>query len=97
LYWEHPGGERCIRIVFDETRVLGFNLMGVRYRHRVCERWIAEQRPLSYVLEHLGEANFDPEFFRQFEEVVVAQWNHTQPDSQVRLAKRRGLLDRISV
>ncbi len=97
LYWEHPGGERCIRIVYDDTRVLGFNLMGVRYRHSVCERWIAERRPVTYVLEHLGEANFDPEFFHQFEAAVVAQWNHTQTDPPLCLVRRRGLRDRLPV
>lgn len=73
VYWEHPDGRRSIRIMHDGTRVRGFNLLGIRYRHAVCERWIAEERPLSYVLDHLGEANFDPEFFRKFERAVAAK------------------------
>ena len=56
----------------DGTRVLGFNVMGLRWRHEVCERWLEEQRPLEYVLEHLSEANFDPEFFRRFESEATA-------------------------
>ena len=71
IYWEHPDGKRSIRIVYDEERVRGFNLLGIRYRQAVCERWIAEKRPLSHVLDHLGKANFDPEFFRRFERTVA--------------------------
>jgi NADPH-dependent 2,4-dienoyl-CoA reductase/sulfur reductase-like enzyme len=74
LYWEHPNGLHSIRIVYLADRVIGINTMGVRFRHRVCEAWIAEQRRLEYVLEHLAEANFDPEFFRRFEAYATAQF-----------------------
>ena len=74
LYWEHPHGLHSIRIVYLADRVIGINTMGVRFRHRICEAWIAEQRPLEYVLEHLAEANFDPEFFRRFEAHASAQF-----------------------
>jgi len=74
LYWEHPNGLHCIRIVYLADRVIGINTMGVRFRHRVCEAWIAGGRPLDYVLEHLAEANFDPELFRRFEAHATAQF-----------------------
>jgi NAD(P)H-nitrite reductase large subunit len=74
LYWEHPDGRRAIRINYarDDHRVLGFNLMGIRYRQAVCERWIREGRTIEHVLENLGAANFDPEFFPRFEAGVAA-------------------------
>ncbi len=75
LYWEHPDGLHSIRIVYLADRVIGINTMGVRFRHRLCEAWIAEQRPLEYVLEHLAEANFDPEFCRRFEAHAAAQFS----------------------
>ncbi len=74
LYWEHANGNHSIRIVYLQDRVIGINTMGVRFHHRVCEAWIAEQRPLDYVLEHLADANFDPEFFRRFEAHATAQF-----------------------
>ena len=77
LYWEHPDGLRSIRIVYLQDRVIGFNTMGVRFRHRVCEAWIAERRPLEYVLDHLGEANFDPEFCGRFEAHVASQFKES--------------------
>jgi len=63
-YWEHPDGDRALRIVTIEDRVIGINLMGIRFRHEVCEAWIREQRTLDHVLERLGDAAFDPEFHR---------------------------------
>ena len=55
----------------EQGRVTGFNLMGMRYRHKVCEAWIREERSPQYVLEHLAEANFDPEFFNRYEPEIV--------------------------
>jgi NAD(P)H-nitrite reductase large subunit len=62
--WQEPAGKRLVRVNYreDDGRVLGFNLMGVRFRHEVCERWLLEERPFDYVAPRLGEAGFDPEF-----------------------------------
>lgn len=92
IYWEHPGGKKSIRINYDSTteRVTGFNLMGVRYRHEVCERWIAEKTPIEDVLRQLGMANFDPEFFREYEAEVVGIYNQ-QTGRTLQLKQKRGL------
>lgn len=64
LFWSDDTG-RSIRIVHDAAeQVVGFNLMGVRFRHRVCETWIAEARDLAYVRANLAQAFFDPELSR---------------------------------
>ncbi|MFT7668535.1 MAG: NAD(P)H-nitrite reductase large subunit [Planctomycetota bacterium] len=75
LYWEAPDGEHSIRIVYVDGKVIGFNLMGIRYRHEVCEAWLREERSLAYVLEHLHQANFDPEFFTRYESDFTAYAN----------------------
>ena len=72
LYWEHPGGRHSIRVVVEEGRVIGFQTMGIRWRHEVCEGWLRERRPVEAVLDDLGAANFDPELFRRFEGEAVA-------------------------
>ncbi|MFT7484282.1 MAG: NAD(P)H-nitrite reductase large subunit [Candidatus Paceibacteria bacterium] len=72
LYWEAADGEHSIRIVHRDDVVTGFNLMGIRFRHDVCERWISEKRSLSYVLDHLDAANFDPEFSRTYTDELKA-------------------------
>jgi 3-phenylpropionate/trans-cinnamate dioxygenase ferredoxin reductase component len=69
IYWEHPDGKKAIRINYDSQTqaVKGFNLMGIRYRHEVCEHWIAQQTPIQTVLKDLSKANFDPELFQRYE------------------------------
>ncbi len=69
IFWMHDDRKKLIRINYEKQsrRVIGFNLMGIRFRHAVCEKWLLENRTIDYVLEHLGEANFDPEFYPRFE------------------------------
>ena len=77
LFWQHPDGQKSIRITFDPetSAVLGFLLMGIRYRQDVCEKWIREKTPVEDVLARLSLANFDGEFSRQYEHEVVATYN----------------------
>jgi len=67
VYWEHPDGQHCARLVHLNGTIIGFNTMGMRWRHEVCERWLAEERPVDWVVDHLEEIHFDPEFFRRHE------------------------------
>lgn len=92
VYWEHADGRKSIRIVYDQNteEVVGFNLMGVRYRHEVCEQWLSQKASVEAVLQHLGLANFDPEFYQQFEREVVAQYNQ-QTGRHLKLRQKRGL------
>ncbi len=73
FYWEHPDHGRSIRIVTKDGAVCGINVMGLRYSHRVCESWVAEGRSLDYVLDHLGDANFDPEFYEKCEAEIIRE------------------------
>lgn len=77
IFWRHPAKNQSIRIDFDthSGQVRGFNLMGIRYRHDVCERWLRERRLIDFVLEHLSEANFDPEFARRHEPQLAHQYH----------------------
>ena len=92
LYWEHSDGNKSIRIVFDKenNQIIGFNLMGVRYRHEVCEKWLKDKVNVEDVLQNLGMANFDPEFFEEYESDVIALYNK-QTGKNLSLKKRRGL------
>lgn len=93
LFWEHASGRQSIRINYriDDDAVVGFNLMGVRYRHEVCDRWIRERRPIRDVLANLAEANFDPEFFRRYEDRLVGLYNGAHPDRALRPQGKRRL------
>jgi len=72
VYWEHPNGLSSLRIVHDDGAVIGVNCMGIRFRHRVCERWIAETRSLDHVLANLRDAHFDPEFYSSHYKAIRA-------------------------
>lgn len=92
LYWEHPDGRASIRLIYDKNTgsIIGFNLMGVRYRHEVCEKWLESDAHIEEVLQNLGLANFDPEFYKEYEADVVALYNR-QSGRNLILKKRRGL------
>ncbi len=90
FYWEHPGGEQSVRIVFEkETGIVrGFNLMGIRYKHIVCDRWIKEKADIGEVMAHLKEVNFDPEFSKRYEDEMVASFNQQFPNRAVKTKKK---------
>ncbi len=92
IYWEHGSGKKSIRIVYDKytLEILGFNLMGVRYRHEVCEKWIQEKVSVEQVLQELSLANFDPEFFDEYEADVISAYNKTN-NKNLQKKKKRGL------
>ncbi len=92
IYWEHSDGRMSIRIVYNKNnnQILGFNLMGVRYRHEVCEKWIKEKANIEEVLQNLGLANFDPEFYKEYETEVIKLYNQ-QSGKNLQLKKRRNL------
>jgi len=77
FYWEHKSGEICLHLVFDKAsnKLLGINTFGIRMRHEVCERWIDGGETMDYIMQHLKDANFNPEFYRQYENEIVAQYN----------------------
>jgi NADPH-dependent 2,4-dienoyl-CoA reductase/sulfur reductase-like enzyme len=94
FYWQHPTRQIAIRIYFKDTDshpVTGFNALGLRLRHAVCEQWIRQGAPLATVVAHLGSANFDPEFFPQYEKAIVWAFNQLFPQQAVTLKQKRGL------
>lgn len=80
FYWEHPGGKMSFRAVYDKTneQLIGVNVFGIRMRHEVFDKWLSEKRKINYVIEHLHEANFDPEFFTQYEYLIAEQFNKSR-------------------
>ncbi|MEM1357221.1 MAG: FAD/NAD(P)-binding oxidoreductase [Bacteroidota bacterium] len=92
LYWEHSDGEKAVRINYEESdgTIRGFNLMGIRYRHEICEKWIKDGKHVEEVLQELGMANFDPEFYEEYEQDVVDLYNQ-QTGQNLQLKQKRGL------
>lgn len=77
FYWKHPSKSISFRAVYDKnSRALrGINNFGIRLRHKICEGWIKSNTPIEIVLSELRNANFDPEFFKQYEKDIISQFN----------------------
>ncbi len=91
LYWQHPTENKAIRINYETTSgiVTGFNLMGIRYRYAVCEKWLSDKTNIETVLKNLSLANFDPEFFDEYESSFVEMYNQKNGKSLKLFSKRK--------
>lgn len=76
FYWEHQSENKAIRISFHkETRAfLGINTFGIRMRHEFFDKVLTENQSVDYVIHHLSEANFDPEFFTSHKKEIQKQF-----------------------
>lgn len=77
FHWRHSNEKICITIAYhtDTNEFLGINTFGIRMRHEIFNRWLTEKRQVGYVMEYLKDANFDPEFYAQYESEIVEQFN----------------------
>lgn len=78
FYWQADDGKKSLRIVFDEKTmaVIGVNVLGIRMRHEVWDEWIDSGIKISEAMDRLEEANFDPEFFKNYEFDIRELFNH---------------------
>jgi len=89
FYWEHEDGKKCIHINYDKTtrEFIGINNFGIRMRHEFFDKILNEKRTVDYVLEHLADANFDPEFYNLHEKEIVAKFNQ-ENNTNIQLKKK---------
>lgn len=75
--WQDATGKKSIIISFDKESkaFLGINTFGIRLRHERFDTWLTERASVEKVLEHLKDANFDPEFFKQYEQEIIDKYN----------------------
>jgi len=99
FFWEDQERKVSFRVHFDSESlaVKGVNVFGLRHRHQVWEHWIQNKTPVTEVLAALPEANFDPEFFRQFEQEIVQKWNtqHSQHPVELLPSVKKGLFSKL--
>ncbi|HIC31711.1 MAG TPA: NAD(P)/FAD-dependent oxidoreductase [Flavobacteriaceae bacterium] len=79
FHWKHKDDTKCITIAYHRitNQFLGINTFGIRLRHDVFDKWLNEKRDLNYVINHLEQANFDPELYKRFENEIKASYNNT--------------------
>jgi NADPH-dependent 2,4-dienoyl-CoA reductase/sulfur reductase-like enzyme len=89
FYWEHESGKKCIHISYDKNtrEFIGINTFGIRMRHDFFDKILTEKQTVEYVLEHLADANFDPEFYKLHEKDIVAKFN-TENNTNIQLKKK---------
>jgi NAD(P)H-nitrite reductase large subunit len=77
FHWKHNDDTKCLTVCYDtaSNKFLGINIFGIRMRHEVFDRWLSEARDIDYVMNHLVEANFDPEFYRSHEKDILKAYN----------------------
>jgi len=89
--WVHSSGKKSLLIVFNEKdfKFVGINIFGIRLRHKVFERWIEQNKTIDYILENLGEANFDSEFFKKHEVEIIEKFNSENPKKKLKLKTKK--------
>jgi len=76
FYWEHESGNKAVHVVWDKDtqQFSGINAFGIRMRHECFDQWLRDKRDVQFVMDHLAEANFDPEFFTRHEEEIKSEF-----------------------
>jgi len=78
FHWKHPDDTKCITIEYESTtgQFLGINTFGIRLKHETFDSWLTEKRDVDYVIEHLTEANFDPELYNHYEKDIQTEYRN---------------------
>lgn len=89
FHWKHPDDTKCITIAFhkESRQFLGINNFGIRMRHEFFDRVLSENRSIEYVLAHLADANFDPEFYKIHEKTIIQKFNNDH-NTTIQLKKK---------
>ncbi len=78
FHWKHEDDTKCITVNYNAktNTFIGINTFGIRMRHEIFDKWLTEKRDVDYVINHLPEANFDPEFYSTFEKDILSAYNN---------------------
>jgi len=79
FHWIHEDDDKCITICTEEStgKFLGINTFGIRMRQEVFHQWLDEERSTDYIISNLRKANFDPEFYKSFEQDIQAAYRNS--------------------
>lgn len=82
--YKHDKNEILLHFVFEKEsrKFIGINNFGIRMRHLVFNEWLITDATIEDVLLDLKSANFDPEFYKKYEDDVIKQFN-TQFNTQL--------------
>ncbi|GAA4888335.1 FAD-dependent oxidoreductase [Flaviramulus aquimarinus] len=77
FHWKHEDDTKCITVCYDKNtnEFLGINTFGIRMRHETFDTWLTKKQDVDFVMNHLSEANFDPEFYSHYEAEILSAYN----------------------
>ncbi|MCB0375955.1 MAG: NAD(P)/FAD-dependent oxidoreductase, partial [Sinomicrobium sp.] len=52
----------------------GINALGIRLKHRFFDTALTENSTVDQVVTGLKQANFDPEFFKRYEDTIQREF-----------------------
>ncbi|MBV1923473.1 MAG: NAD(P)/FAD-dependent oxidoreductase [Flavobacteriaceae bacterium] len=89
FHWRHEKENICVTIAFhnETNEFLGINTFGIRMRHEFFDKVLTEKRNVDYVLAHLADANFDPEFYKLYESEIIEKFN-SENNTNIQLKKK---------
>lgn len=81
FYWQAENENICIHINYETTSrtFIGINTFGIRMRHDFFDKVLSQGQTVDYVISHLNDANFDPEFFKSYHKNILNKYNLTAP------------------
>ncbi|MBB6004691.1 NAD(P)/FAD-dependent oxidoreductase [Arcicella rosea] len=98
FYWKNTENNKCLRINYEaeSNSIIGIHALGIRLRQAICEKWIRDKCTIQYVLEHLEEANFNPEFSKPFINAMLEKYNQEYPENPILIKKKKSITNLIS-
>lgn len=89
--WQNTEEEKLVRINYETEsgQVRGVNTFGIRMRHEVWNSWLNNETTIQYVIQHLNQANFDPEFYKRYENDIIKKYN-SETGSSIPYTKKKG-------
>jgi NAD(P)H-nitrite reductase large subunit len=81
VFWQHPSKNLSLRLSYhpETKKFLGCIAMGIRLRHEVFDQWLTEGANINDVVKNFAHANFDPEFYKSYEDLLLVEWRLVQP------------------
>jgi len=82
VVWQDKKAKKLLRIDYEAESgiVRGFNALGTRLRHDVCERWILQRASIDEVMPNLRLAHFDAEFGKRHYRQLIRTYQQAPRD-----------------
>ena len=89
FHWKCSSDIRCITVAYhkETNEFLGINTFGIRMRHEFFDKILTDKQTVIHVLEHLADANFDPEFYKLHEPAIIDKFN-SENKTNIKLKKK---------